>query len=267
MKCGEPMIDKTIIKMSNSAKGLKLNKPVLVVGLPGIGNVGKLIAEHLRKEFDSTKIATLYSPHFPHQVVMLKSGGIRLVGNRFYLIRGKGIKRDIVLLTGETQAVTPEGQYEVNGKIVDFFKNRLKGEFIYTLGGYSVARGVANTPRVYGSATGKEVVARFKDSGILFGKARGMILGSAGLILAFAKMESLDGICLMGETSFLDIDASAAKSVLKMLAKNLGIEIDTKNLDKIIEKTAQALKELEKQASGFAPPEGITGGEKPSYIR
>lgn len=261
------MLDKTIIRMTKESKGIKLSKPVLVVGLPGIGNVGKLIAEHLRLEFDSIKLATLYSPHFPHQVVMLKSGGIRLVGNRFYLIKGKGIKRDIVLLTGETQAITPEGQYEVNGRIVDFFVNKLKGNFIYTLGGYSVARSVSSEPKVYGSTTSKGVITKLKDSGILFGKARGMILGSAGLILAFAKMQKTDGVCLMGETSFLDVDAAAAKAVLKVLAKNLDIEIDTKSLDKIIERTAKALKELEKQSSGFATPEGIAGGEKPSYIR
>lgn len=260
------MLEKTTIKMTKASKGIKLNKPVLIVGLPGIGNVGKLIAEHLRLEFDSVKLATLLSPHFPHQVVMLKSGGIRLVGNRFYLLRGKGLKRDIVLLTGETQAITPEGQYEVNVKIVDFFIDKLKGDFIYTLGGYSVARGVSSEPKVYGSATSKEVIVKLKDSGILFGKARGMILGSAGLILAFAKMRKADGVCLMGETSFLDVDAAAAKAVLKVLAKNLGMEIDMKNLDKIIEKTAKALKELEKQSSGFAPPEGISG-ERPSYIR
>lgn len=252
--------------MSRQAKGLKLNKATLVVGLPGIGNVGKLIAEHLKKEFGTTKIATLYSPHFPHQVVMLKKGGIRLVGNRFYLLRGKGVKRDIVLLTGETQAITPEGQYEVNTKIVDFFKDRLNGKFIYTLGGYSVQRNVGTIPKVYGNVTRKEVIGKFNGQDVIFGKSRGMILGSAGLILAFAKMQGLDGICLMGETSFLDIDAAAAKAVLKVLASSLGLEIDMKNLDKIIEKTAEAIKELEKQASGFQTGE-LPSGEKPSYIR
>ncbi len=251
-------------------KGLKLKDPVLIVGLPGIGNVGKLIAEHLKKEFRAEKIAVLYSPHFPHQVVMLKSGGIRLVGNRFYLLKSKSnkpLKRDIVLLTGETQAITPEGQYEVNAQIVDFFKNQLKGKFIYTLGGYSVSRNIADTPKVYGNVTQKSVMAKFKNSGVIFGKSRGMILGSAGLIIAFAKMKKVDGICLMGETSFLDIDAAAAKAVLVALAKNLDLDINMQNLDKIIERTARTLKELEKQASGFVTQAGEGEGTRPSYIR
>jgi uncharacterized protein len=248
-------------------KDVKLKHPVLVVGLPGIGNVGKLVAEHLRREFKTERIATLYSPHFPHQVVMLKNGGIRLVGNRFYVIRAKNLKRDIVLLTGETQAITPEGQYDVNYQIVDFFKNKLKGEFIYTLGGYNVSRGVNELPRVYGNVTRKEVIAQFKHTSVIFGKSRGMILGSAGLILAFAKMQKIDGICLMGETSFFDVDAAAAKAVLMVLAKELGLEINTQNLDRIIEKTAKTIKELEKQAAGYVTQGGAENEKHPSYIR
>ncbi len=247
-----------------------LRDPVLVVGLPGIGNVGKLVAEHLKKSFKAEKFATLYSPHFPHQVVMLKGGGIRLVGNRFYVLRGTKTKRDIVLLTGETQAVSPEGQYEVNAKIVRFIKEKLHCKFVYTLGGYSMAGSPPGTPKVLANVTHKELKEKFKDSGVVFGKSRGMIWGSAGMILAFAKMQKIDGICLMGETGMLDVDASAAKAVLKVLAKELEFEIDTHTLDKMIEETAKAIKDLEKQAQGMSPQiggEGIGGPQQPSYIR
>jgi uncharacterized protein (TIGR00162 family) len=246
-------------------KRAELNKPILIVGLPGIGNVGKLVAETLKKQFKFEKIAVLYSPHFPHQVVMLKSGGIRLVGNRFYVLKGKkgAATNDIILLTGETQAITPEGQYEVNQKIVDFFADQLKGTFIYTLGGYSVLQKPAVVPKVYANVTNKEIIPKFKDSGVVFGKSRGMIWGSAGLILAYAKMRKLPGICLMGETSALDIDAAAAKSVLLVLAKQLKLEVNTTELDKIVEHTAKIIKQVESQMQGTPP--GLD--QKPSYIR
>ncbi|MCL5430584.1 MAG: PAC2 family protein, partial [Candidatus Marsarchaeota archaeon] len=145
--------------------------------------------------------------------VMLKSGGIRLVGNRFYKLNGKGLKRDIVLLTGEYQALTPEGQYEVNDKIVKFFKEKLKGSFIYTLGGYNIAKTLTGEPKVYANVTRKKIIPNYKDYPILFGKSKGMILGSAGMLLAFAKMQKMDGMCLMGETNLPNMmDASAAKA-------------------------------------------------------
>lgn len=265
------MIDRTMIRKK---KGLKLNKPILVVGLPGIGNVGKLVAEHLKKEFKAERIATLYSPHFPPQVVMLKNGGVRIVSNRFYLIKSKKAGgSDIVILTGDVQAVTTEGQYEVNARIVDFFRNGMNGKFIYTIGGYSLGEAIPSKPRVFGNATGKEVINMFKGTDVIFGKSKGIIWGSAGLIVALAKMQKMDAVCLMGETSFLDVDASAAKVVTIQLAKMLGLNVNTANLDKIIEKTANAVRELERQAGmsigqqqgQYVPP--TDNEHKPSYIR
>ncbi|MGI0133541.1 MAG: PAC2 family protein, partial [Candidatus Micrarchaeaceae archaeon] len=234
------------------------------------------VVDHMRKELGAAKFATLYSDHFPHQVIMLKNGGVRLVNNRFYYIKSKSkAGSDIVLLTGDVQAVTPEGQYEVNSKIVEFFKDKLKGTFIYTVGGYSIAQGIVKTPRVFANVTRKEVISQFKGLDIKFGESKGIIWGSAGLIIAFAKMRGIGGICLMGETAFLEVDANAAKAVIATLSKKLSLEIKTANLDKIIKKTNHALQGMEQQMAmgmpqgGAMPLEGSGPdlSQKPSYIR
>ena len=265
-------MDNTYIKLNGKLP--KLKNPVLVVGLPGIGSVGKIVVEHIKKEFKAKKIATLYSSHFPHQVAMLKNDGIRLVNNRFYVLKSKSKKTpDIVLLTGDVQAMTSEGQYEVNEMIVDFFKNQLKGSFIYTLGGYNISGNVAQNPKVFGNATSMSTINKFRSKGVVFGESKGTILGSAGLIIAFAKMNGMEGICLMGETTFIDVDHRAAKAVLELLARELSLKIDTKNLDKMIEETAQTLKELEQQIATSIPMPpagpGNAGGDNrtTSYIR
>ncbi|MEM3227904.1 MAG: proteasome assembly chaperone family protein [Candidatus Micrarchaeaceae archaeon] len=251
-------------------KKVKPYKPIMVVGLPGVGYVGRLVALHLIKQFKAEKFAVLYSDQFPYEVIMTKKGTVRIASNRFYLIKRKRPQSDIIVLTGDVQALTSEGQYLVNTKILDYFKS-LGGSFIYTLGGYSSGNAIVEKPRVFGNATSLKVVDSFKKSGVIFGKTRGSIVGSAGLIVAFAKAEKLDGICLMGESSFLNVDANAAKSVLLVLSKNLGLKIDTAGLDSIINKTAQALKSIEEQAQGipqakpFGPGEEFGG--KPSYIR
>ena len=151
-------MEKTFIKYK---KGLKLKSPILLVGLPGIGAVGKLVAEQLIREFKGEKIATLYSQHFPPRVVMLKNGKIKLVGNRFYKLKTK-TKNDIIVLTGEDQAVTPEGQYIVNNKIVDFFVNTLKGKEIITIGGYNISGNYTDKPRALGNASSDKVITKFK---------------------------------------------------------------------------------------------------------
>ncbi len=254
-------------------KKTKLNRPVLVVGLPGVGSVGKLVAQHLKNEFDATKFATLYSDHFPPKVTMLKNGTIRMPSNRFYMLKNKKGSRDIVLLIGDDQAASVEGQYEVNQKIVEFFKDTLKGEFIYTVGGYAPGEPVTGSPKVFGNASNRKVVAQLGKSGILFGKSRGMIFGSAGMIIGFAKMDNVPAVCLMGEVAFVDLDAAAAKAVLTVLGPQLGLSIDTKNLDKIISRTAKALKEVEQQMMQqlqmpqLGQQQPIAPDQNPSYIR
>lgn len=249
-------------------KGVKANNPIMIVGLPGIGGVGKLVAEHLKREFGAKRFATLRSPHFPHQVVMQRNGGVRIVNNRFYIIKRKEKgTSDIIILTGDTQATTPEGQYEVNLKIVDFFKNKLNGKFIYTVGGYNLGGGIVKAPRVFGNATSQAVIDKLKGTEIIFGKSRGLIWGSAGMVIAFAKMRKIEGVCLMGETGMLDVDANAAKSVILTLSKLLKLKVNTTNLDKIIAKTAEAIRELEAQAALSASHTTEKSGERPSYIR
>ncbi|MEM0201960.1 MAG: proteasome assembly chaperone family protein [Candidatus Micrarchaeaceae archaeon] len=253
-------MDKTIIKMK---KGIRLHNPILIAGLPGIGNVGKIVAEQMRKEFKAVRFATLYSPHFPHQVIMRKDGSIRLVSNIFYYIKAKNGGSDLVILTGDVQAVTPEGQYEVNSKIIKFFKEVLHGTFVYTIGGYMETDSIVSQPKVFANATTKDIVEKFSSAGVIFGKTRGAIWGTAGLLIAFAKMEKLDGICLMGETGLLDVDPAAAKAVLLVLSKKLGLKIDTTKMDKMIEATAKMLKELEQSAMYQESKES----QKPTYIR
>jgi proteasome assembly chaperone (PAC2) family protein len=74
---------------------------VFIEGLPGIGLIGKLAAEHLIQELDAKKFAELYSPHFPHQALVKEDSSLRLMKNKFY--HGKYQDMDLVILVGDTQ--------------------------------------------------------------------------------------------------------------------------------------------------------------------
>ena len=52
----------------NVKKLPKLNKPVLIEGLPGIGNVGKIAVDFMIDELKPTLIYTIHSDTFPHSV-------------------------------------------------------------------------------------------------------------------------------------------------------------------------------------------------------
>lgn len=245
-------------------KKVKLRDPILLVGLPGIGNVGSLVVEHLKNELRAKKFATLYSPDFPFQVLMQKNGRFRLVSNRFYRCKNPKAKRDMVLLLGDVQPVSPEGQYDVNDRIVEFFK-MLGGNTIYTIGGYNLGSNqYVKAPRVFGVATDAAIVKRLKGQGVEMPLSDGTpIFGSAGMVVAFAKKHGLEGACVMGETGMLNVDANSAKAVLQVMSKMLGIEIGLKNIDKLKADTEKLLQEME-EASKTAQQNDM----KPqSYIR
>ena len=58
---------------------------VLVEGLPGIGQVGKLVVEHLIQELKAERIVEITSIFFPPQVLIEPGGVVRLPNNEIYL--------------------------------------------------------------------------------------------------------------------------------------------------------------------------------------
>jgi uncharacterized protein len=247
-------------------KKVKMKNPLLVEGLPGIGLVGKIAAEYLIKERKAERIAILYSPHFPHQVVMQKNGVVRMLKMKFFHAKAGG--RDIIILVGDVQAVTSEAQYEVTGKILDYFHS-LHGREIITLGGYGTGK-APSEPKVFGAATHKKVIAKYAKSGVEFGKTRGGIIGAAGLLLGLGRMRGMHGICLMGETHGGYVDPKSAQAVLLALSKILGVKIDIAGLAQKAEAGEKFMKKMESEAKKQAALQIEGGSAAPSdlsYIR
>ncbi len=232
------------IFQKEKGKKPKLKKPLLIAGLPGIGLVGKLAADYMVKELKGEKIAELYSPHFPHQVLMQKNGVCRMLKNKFYLVKGKS--RDLIILIGDVQAITSEAQYELCGKVLDYY-SKLGGKEIFTLGGYGTGK-APSIPRVFGSATHKKFIPDYKKHGLVFGEAHGSIIGAAGLLLGMGKLRGMHGVCIMGETHGGFADSKSAKAVLEMLSKLTGTSISLSKLEMQAKESEAFMKKMEGEA-------------------
>jgi len=253
------MLESIIIEKEKA----RMRSPILIEGLPGIGMVGKLAADHIVKELKGTMVAQLYSPHFPHQVLMQKNGLMKMLKYKFYLIRGK--KNDLLVLVGDVQAMTSEAQYEVAGKVLDYAQR--KGcKLIFTLGGYGIGKTIGGS-RVFGSATDKELIPLYSKHGVIFGESRGSIIGAAGLLLGMGRIRGMKGVCLMGETHGAYVDAKAAEEVLKVLSKILGIKINLEKLSERARDGERFMKKMEKEAEKQREALTKTKGETLSYIR
>ncbi len=231
------------------SKKPKLKNPILIEGLPGIGNVGKLAVEHLIDSINAIKFAELYSKDFPPQVFINTDGTIELVNNEFYYWKAKKKnQRDLILLTGDYQGLSSHGQYELVGTILDIAQD-LGVKEMYTLGGYGLGHEIQN-PKVLCATTDKHLVKTMKKYGAIFKKNEpgGGIVGASGLLLGLGKLRGFEGICFMGETPGYLVDPKSAKAVLKILMKITNININLVELEKKakeIEHIAHQLKEME----------------------
>lgn len=229
-----------------------LQNAVFIEGLPGVGNVGKLAADHLIEELGATKFGVVTSKYFPPQVLVMGDGTVRLVNNELYYWKAQSAdQRDLVLLIGDYQGLTADGQYVLVDTVLDLLE-KLNVKTIYTLGGYGTGK-MLEKPRVLGAATSREVVKDLKKRGVVFRKNEpgGGIVGASGLFLGLGMRRGMDGICLMGETSGYLVDPKSAQSVLEILSDILQVKVDFSDLESRAEqmdKLAQQLRDLERAA-------------------
>lgn len=230
-------------------KETTLKDPILVEGLPGVGHVGKLVADHLVEELKAEKIIEIYSPHFPPQVMVQEDGTIKQVRNEVYAFRGHDDQPDLLLVVGDYQSATNEGHYELTGIFLDIAQE-FGVKRIYALGGYGTGQFV-DKPTVLGAANNVALVEEMKQYDVVFqeNEPGGGIIGVSGLLLGLGELRGIDAVCLMGVTSGYLVDPKSAQEVLRILCKALNIEVDMQALQeraKEMEKIVGKLQEMEK---------------------
>lgn len=224
----------------NILEEIELDNPILIEALPGLGHVGKLAADHMIDELNATKFAEIYSPSFPPQVLIKEDGIIDNMLNELYYLKDVGEDNlDLIILVGNTQALSPEGQYLVCQDILEFVKGYGISSIV-TMGGMAIPQPVEN-PNVYGAATNEANVELLKEAEIGIRSNDGGIVGASGLFLGLGVRQGIEGICLMGETPGYFIDAESAEAILKKLSLLLNFEINTDKLDERAEETRKMI--------------------------
>lgn len=224
-------------------KKVELDKPVLIEGLPGLGLVGKIAIRHMVKELKAEKFAYIYSPHFPYFVLVSKKGNVRLLRGTFYFWKNRNRKGDFMFFTGDSQAQTIEGQYEISSSILEFAK-KCGVKMIITIGGYRTE--AKDKPRVIAAATSQDLLNRAVQAGAEIKQSGSPIVGTAGLILGLSRFRKIDALCLLGETRGYLPDPRSAKSVLEVLQSLLGFDAGLSGLDEEIEKADKMVTRLQK---------------------
>ncbi len=236
----------------------KLTRPVFLEGLPGIGNVGRLCAQHLVGLFSAKRFGGVHSSSFPHQVKALPDGTVRLMRNDLYYITDP---REIIILSGDMQPLPTDfrSHYRMSQSILELCAS-LGVELVITMGGYGSSGNKSHGQRVFLAASVPELAREYADLGtdLLDGGHATPIVGATGLIPAMAARFGTKAICLLGETSAsIRPDAEAAARVLRRVAQVLKIEIDLSGLKDSAELIEKEMKDIIKRIEEV---EGIETG-------
>jgi uncharacterized protein len=260
-------VDDVVIR---TLEKVRLRDPILIEGLPGVGNVGKLAADYLRDQLAAKPLATIYSKFFPPQVYVSDAGIVRLVSNDLsYWVAPPSAPHDLLVLGGDYQGISPEGQYEITERVLRYCSEVGVHE-VFTLAGFAQGR-VVEEPRVLGAATIPARVEAMKKLGVVFSKndPGGGLIGASGLFLGLGRLFGMEGVCLMGETSGYFVDPRGAEAVLKVLSKALSLEIDFTALEAKaheIDRIAQRIHEAEQRTAEPGTPSPPASREDLGYI-
>lgn len=233
---------------------IKPEHPFMVTGLPGAAGVAKLSADYLVKQLNGELVEELYSDAFPPHVLIKKDGTVELLRNELYYCRNTRSKNDLIVFTGNTQAVSSEGQYEVADQTIARAK-RFGVERLFATAAYVVEKAVEK-PTVHGAASDPILIEELKQYGVV-PMDTGSITGTNGLLFGLAALEGIPSVCLLSETPAYAtptgrfvVDAKATKALLEVLTRILGIEIDMKPLDeeaKLSEEFTRRMEEIEQR--------------------
>ncbi|MBX0321570.1 proteasome assembly chaperone family protein [Halomicroarcula sp. F13] len=228
-----------------------LEDPVLVEGLPGVGHVGKLAAEHLLEELDSELVRRVYSTHFPPQV-SIDDRTAQLASAEFHAVTPEE-GRDMLVLSGDHQAQDSEGHYGLTDAFLDVGED-FGVEEVFALGGVPTGELIEEYD-VLGATTTDEFADRLEASGVVFreDEPAGGIVGVSGLLLGLGERRDIPAACLMGETSGYLVDPKSAQAVLEILQDVVGFDVDYESLEERADEMEEVVRKIQEMEQQNAP--------------
>lgn len=231
-------------KINKIAKKVMLRNPILIEGLPGIGNVGKVAVDFMIDDLRAKKLCEFESYAYPHSVFVNERNLIELPIIEIYYKQFKNKKNDLMFLSGDVQPIDEISCYQFSEKVIDLFQE-YGGKEVITLGGIAIKE-APKKPQVYCTGNNLKAIKSYAK-GVqvnrnLYG-AIGPIIGVSGLLLGLAKKRNIPAITLLAETYAhpMYLGVNGAREILSILNKKLGITVNIKALEREIKELEEEL--------------------------
>lgn len=220
-------------------KSVELDAPTMVEGLPGVGLVGKIAADHLVDTLEMDHYANVHCTGFPQVAVYREGERDLLPPVRLYA----DAERDLLVLQSDVP-VSPSAAREfadcLGGWLAD------NGVFPIYLSGIGREKSEA-APAMYGIGVG-EGGERLDAAGIAQPSEAGLVSGPTGALLNHAVQHGRSTAGLVVESDPRFPDPEAARVVIKDGIEPLtGIAVETDDLVDRAEEIRSAKERLAKR--------------------
>ncbi len=235
---------KKMWKLNKIVKRLNIRNPILIEGLPGVGNVGKVAVDFMIDDLNAKKLGEFESHAYPNSVFINEKNLIELPAIEVYYKQLRNKRHDLLFLSGDIQPVDEISCYKFSESVIDLFQN-YSGKEIITLGGVAL-KDVPKNPRVYCTGNCAKAVKNYakgmRINKNLYGSV-GPIVGVSGLLLGLAKKRNIPAVTLLAETYAhpMYLGVNGAKEILHVLNKKLGINVNILELEKEIKELEEEL--------------------------
>ena len=235
----------------------QLENPTLIASWPGIGNIGLIAVDTLRRVLEAEEFGEIepWDFFYPKRV-LIRDGDIKDLEfpiSKFYFKRTE--RQDLMFFVGEEQPTVAgrayaEGRkaYEMANLVLDVAV-RFGCKRVYTSGAAVAPVHHSVRPRVWAVPNSEALIEEVKgyDNTILMSGSEGRggqgnITGLNGLLLGVAKKRGVDAICVMGEIpmylqGFALPYPKASQSVVEVLASTLKIGVDMQWMAEMVERS------------------------------
>lgn len=227
-------------------KDVSIKNPVLIAGLPGIGNVGKLTVDFMIDNLNPELIYEIKSSLFPHAVFIDENDVITMPVIKLYAV--KRLSQDLLLLAGDVQPATEAASYELAEKIIEL-AHGFGCKQIITFGGVGRPN-IPDAPSMYLAGNSPEAMGRFKEKANKFEfkncESIANIVGLAGLLVGYSKAVNIDAVSVLTDTFAhpAHFGLEESKQLLLLMDSLFNLGLDVSELDEEIDEMKKERKML-----------------------
>lgn len=227
--------------------------PLVLAAWPGMGNVGLITIDFLRRKMESRPFADIdMRPFFFPDSIMVKDGIAQfpdLPTSRFYHTHDP----DCIIFESDAQVSGREGLVII--KLFLDVISRFEVERIFTFAAFAQPMSYRSPSQVLITSNAETLLTRIKDLGVV-PMPDGFIAGLNGLLLGEAAARHIEAGCLLSTIPSYAMNFGYPKASLELIrtiSRLQNFTVDTGDLEESVDEMDQQFATIEERIREFFP--------------